>query len=163
MTTMSAPVLSIELVPATCWWSNLRSVLTPEQWGRCKWFVRQRSGDRCELCRGRGDKWPVECHEQWAYDDKTFTQLLIGLIALCPRCHEAKHIGHANVTGNFERARRRLGVANRWTLEQVDAYIDSEMRVWETRSRNHWSADLTWLKSIDVPVPTLPDRPPKNG
>ena len=81
MTTTSTPVLSIELVRATCGRSNLRSVLTPEQWGRCKWFVRQRSGDRFELCGGRGDNWPVECHEQRAYDDKTFTQTLTGLIA----------------------------------------------------------------------------------
>ena len=109
---VSTPRLTAELVPSTCWWSNLRSNMPADEWAKCKAFVRKRSGDRCELCGGRGRQWPVECHEVWAYDETTWTQTLEGLIALCPPCHEVKHIGRAETVGNLERAKNRLMVAN---------------------------------------------------
>ena len=33
----------------------------------------------------------LECHEEWAYDEATGEQRLLGLAALCTRCHHVKH------------------------------------------------------------------------
>jgi hypothetical protein len=85
-----APRLSIELVPATSWFDNLRSLLPPAEWDALRKATSQAAGHRCEICGGRGPKWPVECHERWQYDDATHVQTLTGLIALCPECHRVK-------------------------------------------------------------------------
>jgi hypothetical protein len=56
-------------------------------------------GSRCEICGGRGPEHPVECHERWRYNDLIRTQTLVRMIALCPACHQVKHVGLANVRG----------------------------------------------------------------
>lgn len=33
----------------------------------------------------------LECHEEWEYDEATYTQNLVNLIALCTPCHQIKH------------------------------------------------------------------------
>ena len=153
------PKLTAELVPSTCWWSNLRSNMPSEEWAKCKAFVRRRSGDRCELCGGRGPKWPVECHEVWGYDDVTHVQSLVGLIALCPPCHEVKHIGRAEAVGNLERATNRLMVANGWTRADVELYLEGVWEVWHQRSSHEWTLDVSWLTTIGIAVPVIGDRP----
>lgn len=151
--------LTAELVPSTCWWSNMRSNLTPAEWGQCKAFVRKRSGDRCELCGGRGPKWPVECHEVWGYDDVTHVQSLDGLIALCPACHEVKHIGRAETVGRLDQAKNRLMIANGWSPADVEAYLEGVWEVWAQRSKYQWTLDASWLTTIGVAVPVIRDRP----
>jgi 5-methylcytosine-specific restriction endonuclease McrA len=65
---------------------------------------------RCQVCGGRGSKHPVECHEIWHYDDENKIQKLMGLIALCPSCHQVKHIGLAQIQGKGEEANRHLAL-----------------------------------------------------
>lgn len=156
---VSTPRLTAELVPSTCWWSNLRSNMPAGEWAKCKAFVRARSGDRCELCGGRGRQWPVECHEVWGYDETTWTQTLEGLIALCPPCHEVKHIGRAETVGNLERAKNRLMVANGWGAAQIERYLAGVWATWNRRSTHPWTLDVTWLETIGVDVPVITDRP----
>lgn len=153
------PKLTAELVPSTCWWSNLRSNMPSEEWAKCKAFVRRRSGDRCELCGGRGPKWPVECHEVWGYDDVTHVQSLDGLIALCPPCHQVKHIGRTELVGGLEAAKNRLMVANGWSRGDVEAYLEGVWEVWAQRSAHQWTLDASWLTTIGVAVPAIRDRP----
>ena len=153
------PRLTAELVPSTCWWSNLRSNMPASEWSKCKAFVRRRSGDRCELCGGRGPLWPVECHEVWVYDDTRHVQTLGGLIALCPACHEVKHIGRAEAVGNLDRAKARLMVANGWTADDVAAYLEVVWEVWSARSAHEWTLDVSWLATIGITVPEITDRP----
>ncbi len=62
--------LTVELVPRTCWFSNLRSELSKEEWDRLRRPVFERAGNRCEVCGGKGTQHPVECHEVWEYDDE---------------------------------------------------------------------------------------------
>jgi hypothetical protein len=45
------------------------------------------------------------------------------MIVLCPACHQAKHMGLANVQGKGAQARPDLARVNGWTPEQTDAYI----------------------------------------
>lgn len=150
--------LEVELVPSTCWWSNVRSNISRADWEKCKRFVRQRSGDRCEICGGRGWKWPVECHETWFYDDDQHVQVLIGLIALCPQCHEVKHIGRAEVMGNKARAIAHLAKVNGWTTEMAETYVQWAMELWALRSTERWSLDVTFLTLLGIEVPEALDR-----
>lgn len=147
---MTTPVLTIELVPATCWFSNARSILTPAEWETCKRFVRARSGDRCEVCGGRGPRWPVECHEVWRYDLPSETQILDGLVALCPSCHEVKHIGFAEVRGRQEQALKHLAKVNDWTYDRAANYVGECFELWRARSTMQWRLDISWLETLDI-------------
>lgn len=148
-----APRLSVELVPSTQWGINLRSALSQADWERCKRYVRDRSGDRCEVCGGRGPRWPVECHEKWAYELIGLRQRLVGLIALCPACHEVKHIGRAGVVGRSEEALAHLCQVNGWPIEAGREYVRVEMMRWRERSRWPWWLDLSWLATVGIDVP----------
>jgi len=101
----------------------------------------------------------VECHEVWGYNDVTHVQSLVGLIALCPPCHEVKHIGHAGAVGNLDRAKARLGVANSWSTADVDTYLEVVWEVWYQRSTHEWTLDVSWLTTIGIAVPAVTDRP----
>jgi hypothetical protein len=140
--------LSIELVPSTAWWSNVRSNVSRADWEKCKRFVRARSGDRCEVCGGRGRRWPVECHEIWHYDDENEIQTLVGLIALCPSCHEVKHIGRAMAMGNLERAIDHLCRVNGWQPEHAGTYIDAPVE-----ARHQLPRDAGHQRDRDRPNP----------
>lgn len=142
--------LEVELVPSTAWGSNLRSVLTKRDWAVCQQFVYARSGRRCEICSGRGPKWPVECHETWAYDDAAGTQTLTGLIALCPTCHRCKHAGFAASQGYLGEVLIQLCEVNGWALEHAELYLEATFEVWNRRSRQGWDLDCTWLSTIGL-------------
>jgi hypothetical protein len=147
------PRLSIELVPRTCWYSNVRSNVSAADWEKCKQFVRKRSGDRCEVCGGKGPKWPVECHEIWDYDDDESRQTLMGLIALCPDCHEVKHIGRVSVTEGppgIVRCLEHLGRVNGWDLETCEAYVKNEFHIHALRSLSEWELDVSWLSFLGI-------------
>jgi hypothetical protein len=149
---MNIPKLTIELVPSTCWASNVRTLVTASEWNKCKKIVRERSGDQCEICGGRGRKWPVECHEIWRYQwkDGQYWQILDGLIALCPECHLVKHFGRATVAGQKREAFRHLLKVNGWTFEDGQAYVDTEFELWAIRSEHEWKLDLSYLDRIDI-------------
>jgi len=55
--------LTVELVPSTCWYTNVRSNVSKAVWDRLRRRVATDAGKSCEICGGRGGRWPVECHE----------------------------------------------------------------------------------------------------
>ena len=138
--------LTIELVPSTSWYHNVRGLVDEPVWDRIRRKVYRQAGYRCELCGGRGPAHPVECHEVWRYDDQTRTQTLVGMIGLCPACHQVKHFGFANVRGRGADARKHLMRVNGWTPEQADTYIEQAFQVWEQRSQGPWTLDLQGLR-----------------
>lgn len=116
--------LGFELVPDGCWYSNLRSILSADQWNTLRRAAYARAGGRCSVCGAAGR---LEAHERWSYDDKTATQKLEDIVALCPKCHAVVHIGRTQLKGGEEEAcahfmkvngcsyaeyRRALGEAN---------------------------------------------------
>lgn len=140
------PLLSIELVPQTCWYSNVRSEVPKSTWDIIKKDSSLKAKNRCEICNGKGPKWPVECHEVWNYDSKSQTQKLVRMISLCPSCHEVKHMGFANINGRLEQAKQHLAKINNWSSDQTDKYVALAFRLWEIRSNYEWSLDLSYLK-----------------
>jgi hypothetical protein len=145
--------LTIELVPSTCWFSNVRSAVSTEEWDLIRHLVYRQAGHRCEVCGSRGPQHPVECHEIWHYDDEQLVQRLAGMTALCPACHEVKHIGFAGVRGRRDQAARHLAAVNGWTAEQTAAYIDDVFAVWASRSERRWALDLTALATYGIAPP----------
>lgn len=144
------PKLSIELVPSTCWYSNVRSEVTQKEWQKCRDLVRARGGDKCEVCGGRGPRHAVECHEVWDYNDVTLVQRLDGLIALCPDCHAVKHIGRTANMGRLPQAIEHLADVNGWDIEATGAYVTVAFERWEERSMYQWELDISYLETIGV-------------
>jgi Domain of unknown function (DUF5710) len=153
------PFLSIELVPESCWYSNVRSNLSPDTWKILKKRTSHKAGYVCEVCGARGKTWPVECHEIWSYDDQLHIQKLQGLIALCPPCHEVKHMGFANTQGRGEIAMQHLAMVNHWTTQKTNEYVLNCFHLWQRRSLHPWTLDITWLETLGI-YPHNIDRDP---
>lgn len=145
---MTPPRLVAELVPSSTWGWNLRSELTGKGWDAIRKATYDLAKNVCEVCGGVGSKHPVECHERWLYDDRKKVQRLIGLEALCPSCHEVRHIGRAMTVGRGGDAFIHMARINGWTLEEVKAHVDAAMKVWQNRSRFPWNLDLSWLGDL---------------
>jgi len=139
--------LEIELVPSTCWCSNLRDHLSTDEWEVVKKYTFKKANNVCEICSGRGPKWPVECHEVWHYDDKTLTQTLVRTIALCPDCHQVKHFGLASIRGFGEKALSHFMIVNKESKKNSLKYIDSCFKLYEKRSKKQWTLNIDWLNS----------------
>ncbi len=139
--------LTIELVPTTCWYSNVRSNVSPTTWDSLQDVVFKEVGHRCEICSGRGDKHPVECHEIWQYDDHKLIQRLERLISLCPKCHQVKHIGLALKTGETKAVIAWLAHVNQIAPAQALAYAQHAFKIQEIRSRFDWKLDLQVLRT----------------
>lgn len=147
-----SPKLTIELVPQTAWYTNVRSNVSKSEWNRLRKKVYAQAGHRCEICSGKGDKWPVECHEIWEYDDDYHVQRLDRLIALCPACHKVKHMGRTEVvcsSDEVKQIREHLANVNGWTYEEAMGYINKCFFIWKLRSQYQWKLDIDALKQYD--------------
>lgn len=142
---MTEPKLTVELVPSSCWYTNVRSNISKAEWDSLRRKIYKRAGYVCEICGGHGDHWPVECHEVWHFDEKNKVQKLIKLIALCPKCHHVKHFGLSQIHGREQEAYNHLSAVNGWTSSQAKKYIASCFEVWEKRSLIDWTLDITHL------------------
>ncbi len=137
--------LTIELVPQTSWYSNVRSNVTQKEWDVLRRDSYKKAGHKCEICSGVGPKHPVECHEIWEYDDEALTQTLTGLISLCPNCHQVKHIGLARIKGNYPKALKHLAEVNGITEEEAEKYVEECFEIWQERSEKKYTIDITIL------------------
>jgi hypothetical protein len=81
----------------------------------------------------------------WEYDDILMTQTLVKMTALCPRCHQSKHPGLANVNGKIEQVIDHLMKVNEMTRLESMTYLDRSFIVWMNRSRFEWSLDISKL------------------
>lgn len=139
------PKLTIELVPKTSWYSNVRSNVPTEYWDRIRKQVYLLANYVCEVCGGVGRRHPVECHEAWYYDDENHIQKLVRMVALCPDCHMVKHIGRASATGFFHTAVHHLSKVNGWDTDTSMRYCGHQMDKWKQRSRFEWKLDIDAL------------------
>ncbi|NBR00667.1 MAG: HNH endonuclease [Actinobacteria bacterium] len=145
--------LTLDLVPSSTWYDNLRSRLRPSEWDRLRKATYAAAGNKCEVCGGNGRRHPVECHERWTYDEDARVQRLVGLVALCPACHEVKHFGRAQSVGRGAPALAHLMRVNRWTEDQALDHIEDSFRVWQRRSAIEWTLDLSWLDTAAAEHP----------
>ncbi len=141
--------LKIELVPEKAWGHNPRSLMPRGQWDKIKGAVFDLAGDRCEICCGRGYDHPVECHERWNFNEEMRLQTLEGLIALCPRCHAAKHLGFsmmAKTPKSYDAVRSHMARVNDVSAFENDKYIAWAFAQQAKRRGLSWVMDVRWLE-----------------
>lgn len=141
--------LTVELVPHTSWFVNLRSLMTTAQWDHVRRDCYKKARHRCEVCGGRGPEHPVECHEKWEYDDEFGLQTLIGTIALCPACHKVKHIGlqASKGPGVLQRSIDHFMKVNQSNAEDTEEYLQNSFMVHRMRNQIDWEVDVSWVEN----------------
>ncbi len=149
--------LFVDLIPRTCWFTNIRSAVVPEDWDRLRHLVYHRANNQCEICHAKGR---IEAHERWEYDQKTHTQTLKRLIALCQNCHTATHFGLAQIRGLDTQALLHLQKVNHWNKSQAEQHVDEAFAIWDYRNRYQWTLDLNILTNAGyhVRIPKSQDR-----
>lgn len=142
--------LTIELVPSTCWYTNVRSHVSEFTWDIIRKKCYRLANHKCEICgstgKEQGYNHNVECHEIWYYDDVNHKQILTGLIALCPYCHKTKHVGLAQINGEKEIVINQLMKVNGMSREEAIKYITESFSIWKKRSEFKWETDITYIK-----------------
>jgi len=136
--------LTIELVPSTSWYNNMRKVVSRQDWDVLRRKVYADYGHRCGLCGASGR---LNCHEVWEYDDKRHIQTLVGFIALCDLCHHIKHIGLARILADEGKLSMDDVVAHFCKVNGCDYsdFLNHEAgawRTWESRSKHNWEVFL---------------------
>jgi len=151
--------LFVDLVPSSCWFTNVRSCVDQRDWERLRRMITTRAGQRCEVCHRSQDRdahrW-LEAHERWAYDDSNNVQALRRLICLCTDCHTATHFGLASINGKSAEASKHLCTVTGLTTNQVNQHIDAAFALWRRRSAITWELDLNILLNADITLATPP-------
>mgnify|MGYP003571325081 CR=1 FL=1 len=145
--------LKFELVPDSCWYSNIRTILPKKVWEYIKKDVKSRANGRCEICGKQTSL--LDAHEVWSYDVKSATQKLENVIAVCKDCHAAIHIGRTSLVGNAERAEDHYMKVNGCTYTEMRADLNKANE--EHKKRNlipEWKLDVSFLaeKYKDVKI-----------
>jgi hypothetical protein len=152
--------LFVDLVPDSCWFTNVRSCLDKRDWDRLRRMIYRRAGDRCEICGAGRDSaaqvW-LEAHERWSYEPDTRTQHLVRLICLCTPCHRATHFGLAEIQGHGASALDQLVAVNRWSPAQARRHVDEAFNLWRQRCAIDWHLDLSMLSDAGL-APTAPPQ-----
>jgi 5-methylcytosine-specific restriction endonuclease McrA len=146
--------LTIELVPSTCWFSNVRDHVDKSTWDKLRKNSYKDANYKCQICEGKGEKWPVECHEIWNYDDVNHIQTLKGLISLCPLCHQVKHIGYTSTRGKdiLDLAINHFQKVNNLTRTESLDYIYNAFEIFKERSNFQWTLNLEFLRNMGISI-----------
>lgn len=136
--------LEIELIPSTAWFNNIRNMVSRSAWDTIRKECYAKANHKCEICGGKGRKWPVECHERWEFSDNKIN--LLGFIALCPSCHEVKHIGLAGKRGRYEQAKRHFMKVNGLSSLDADKHIFEAFQLFSERSKHEWEMNLELIE-----------------
>ena len=155
--------LFVDLVPQSCWFTNVRSGVAAADWDRVRRMVYRRAGDRCEACGRARDQAAgvrMEAHERWYFDDARGIQVLRRLICLCGSCHGTTHFGLANVQGRAAEALGHLIAVTGTSRELAEAHVDEAFALWQQRSARTWDLDLSILTAAGVTLarPVSPAR-----
>lgn len=147
--------LTIELIPKTSWFSNVRSAVSKAEWDKIRKQVYEKAYYVCEICGDIGPHHPVEAHEVWEFDDKKLTQTLIGMIALCPNCHLVKHMGFANISGKRNIATNHFIKVNNLKKDEAQILINDAFVLWKKRSQFIYKLDISYLKKYGINIEIL--------
>ena len=136
--------LTIELVPSSSWWNNLRKLLPRNQWDIIRKSAYATSGHRCAICSAHSR---LNCHEIWHYDDDNHIQRLEGFTALCDLCHHVKHIGLAGILAeqgrlDYEKVIEHFMKVNTCNREDFLEHRRQAFEIWASRSSHPWNVDF---------------------
>jgi hypothetical protein len=141
--------LTIELVPRTSWYNNVRSNVSKSQWDEIRSDTYTNAKHKCEVCgdtgKNQGYIHNVECHEIWEYDVYNHLQTLKGFVALCPLCHKTKHPGLAQINGEENLVISQLMKVNGMDEFEANNYLHDVMLIWDERSVFEWTVNISYL------------------
>ncbi len=142
--------LTIELVPSTSWYNNVRSAVPRSAWDKLRRRTYADYGYKCGICGAQGR---LNCHEIWRYDDGNQVQALAGLIALCDMCHHVKHLGRAGLLAaegklDYEKVVQHYMRVNACDRQTFEVHKTAAFRKWRERSRTGWTVDLSLLQQL---------------
>lgn len=152
--------LFVDLVPRTCWFTNVRYAVHPADWDRLRRFVYQRAHYHCECCDTKG---PIDAHERWHFNEDKKIQTLMRIIALCKPCHEATHMGLANIRGRGEAATNHLMAVTGMNNQQVHQHIKNAFLLWEKRNQHEWTLDLRIITNSGIRLARVVDKHQRKG
>lgn len=137
--------LNFELVPDSCWYSNLRSILSKAQWDYIKKDARERANGRCMICGKKSNR--LETHEQWEYDEENCVQKLSDIKAICPDCHRVIHFGFTTLKfDNVERCENHFIKVNNCTYAEFKEQLNKANLDHQRRNQiDEWKLDLQYL------------------
>jgi len=153
--------LFVDLIPRSCWFTNVRYCVHASDWDRLRAYVYGRVHYRCECCNidTRNPNAPrLEAHERWDYNEETATQKLVRLVALCHECHQSTHMGLANVRGKGREARLHLEKVMGFTEEESARHIEGAFKLWRKRNLTEWRLDLSLITSNNIRLARSIDR-----
>ena len=140
-------ILNFELVPDSCWYSNLRSILSPAQWDVVRREAYSRAGGKCMICGAPVKR--LEAHEQWSYDEEKHIQKLENVVAICKSCHEVIHIGRTQLMGGEERACAHYMKVNGCSYAEYRKALGEANAAHRRRNQvPEWKLDLSYLKKF---------------
>ena len=140
--------LFIDLIPNTCWFTNVRYCTHSRDWDRLRDCVYSRVNNTCECCHNKTNN--IEAHERWHYDNDTKTQKLVRLVALCKMCHTTTHIGLAGIKGKGSEALEHLKKVRNFTHEEAIEHKKQAFQVWRERNTIKWNLDLSLLTNNNI-------------
>ena len=140
--------LFIDLIPNTCWFTNVRYCTHSRDWDRLRDCVYSRVNNTCECCHNKTNN--IEAHERWHYDNDTKTQKLVRLVALCKMCHTTTHIGLAGIKGKGSEALEHLKKVRNFTHEEAIEHNKQAFQVWRERNTIKWNLDLSLLTNNNI-------------
>ncbi len=139
--------LNFELVPDSCWYSNLRSLLPPAAWDVIRRRAYAANGGKCAICGAKPQR--LEAHEQWSYDEEAKVQKLVNVIAVCHACHSVIHIGRTQLTGGEDAAIKHFIKVNGCTYADYRKALGKANEDHARRNKiDEWALDLTFLKEF---------------
>jgi len=116
---------------------------------------------RCAFCGHQpADLSSLRIRSRWRFDDRTLTQRLTAVVALCSHCDDARRLLEASDPRD-ESARlavAHLAQVNRWSAEAAIAYALAVQDINLSRAQHEWSLDVHWLRTIDIVIPGLDAR-----
>ena len=148
--------LTVELIPRTLFFSNVRTLLPKKYWDLIRKDSYDKAENKCEICgdtgKNQGYRHNVECHEIWDYNEEKKVQKLLGLVSLCPKCHQVKHFGRTSAIGKQAEAFKHMEKVNNWNHKQCLDHLKVAMSEWMERSKYKWFIDLSYLnEKYEVP------------
>lgn len=135
--------LNFELVPDSCWYSNLRSQLPKEVWDKIRKKAYARACGKCMLCGAPTTR--LEAHEQWEYDDIKGVQKLANVVAVCKACHEVIHIGRTELLGREREASEHFMKVNGCNYAEYRKALGEANETHRERSKREWQLDVSDL------------------
>ncbi len=149
--------LFIDLIPKSCWFTNVRYCVSKEDWNKIRKIIYKRTGYICECCKIDCIKSnnSIEAHERWHYDYENKIQKLVRLVALCKKCHQSTHYGFAKINGKEKEAIEHLQMVRNFNLSELNEHVNMAYSSWFEKNQYSWNLnlDLITLNGFNIIKP----------